>query len=134
MKDIELIKNHLQQAITLAQKVGFSNAYNFDLEDFTYNLEKYVDELNDIGDFEVYPDELEEGFIRMNQLAGVITEGQAKKMMEILDGETSSSSQKSINLLIKNLNSDLDKIREKYIGKLTRNTIKDAFNNQIGKV
>jgi hypothetical protein len=72
--------------------------------------------------------------IRMNQLDGIITEGQTKKMMEILDGETSSSSQKSINLLIKNLNSDLDKIREKYIGKLTRNTIKDAFNNQIGKV
>lgn len=36
--------------------------------------------------------------------------------------------------LIKNLRVDLTKIREKYKGKLTRNTIKDEFNSQIGKI
>ena len=58
MKEIDLIKSHLQQAMDLAKKVGFENAYNFDLEDFTYTLEKYVDELNDIENFEVYHDEI----------------------------------------------------------------------------
>jgi hypothetical protein len=51
-----------------------------------------------------------------------------------LKEETSSSSQESINLLMKNLESDLDKIRKKYIGKLTRNTIKDALRDCIDKV
>lgn len=58
MKEIDLIKNHLQQAMDLAKKVGFENAYNFDLENFTYTLEGYVDELNDIENFEVYHDEI----------------------------------------------------------------------------
>ena len=58
MKEIDLIKNHLQQAMDLAKKVGFENAHNFDLEDFTYTLEGYVDELNDIENFEVYEDEI----------------------------------------------------------------------------
>ena len=36
--------------------------------------------------------------------------------------------------LIKKLRIELDRIREKYNGKLTRNTIKDEFNYQIGKI
>jgi hypothetical protein len=36
--------------------------------------------------------------------------------------------------LIKKLRIELDGIREKYNGKLTRNTIKDEFNYQIGKI
>jgi hypothetical protein len=36
--------------------------------------------------------------------------------------------------LIEKLRSELDQIREKYRGKLTRNTIRDEFNDQIGKI
>lgn len=38
------------------------------------------------------------------------------------------------NSLIMKLRSELDEIRKKYKGKLTRNTIKDEFKAQIGKV
>jgi succinate dehydrogenase/fumarate reductase flavoprotein subunit len=41
---------------------------------------------------------------------------------------------KDINSLIKKLRQDLDKIRKEYEGKLTRNTIKDEFKEQIGKI
>ena len=46
----------------------------------------------------------------------------------------STAQEKAIKLLIKNLNSDLDRIREKYTGKLRRSTIKDALERQYGKV
>jgi hypothetical protein len=46
----------------------------------------------------------------------------------------SPDSEKAIKLLIKNLNSDLDKIRKKYTGKLRRNTIKDALEKQHAKI
>ena len=36
--------------------------------------------------------------------------------------------------LIEKLRSELDVIRQRYNGKLSRNTIKDEFNYQIGKV
>ena len=36
--------------------------------------------------------------------------------------------------LIEKLRIELDEIRKKYSGKLTRNTIKDEFNYQIGKI
>jgi uncharacterized tellurite resistance protein B-like protein len=106
MKEIELIKKNLQQVIALAEKVGFENAYNFDLEDFTSTLENYLDELNEIGDFEIYSDEIDEGFIRINQLAGTINESQAKKLRQIIKEEISKASGE---------NKSLKKYIEKYI-------------------
>jgi hypothetical protein len=44
------------------------------------------------------------------------------------------SNQLNSDQLIEKLRIELDKIREKYSGKLTRNTIKDEFNHQIGKI
>jgi hypothetical protein len=56
MKPIEQLKSLLQQAIVLAEN-NIDQAHNFDLEDFNHVLESYVDELNEIGNFETYPDE-----------------------------------------------------------------------------
>jgi hypothetical protein len=56
MKPIEQIKSLLQQVIVLA-KNNIDQAHNFDLEDFSHVLESYVDELNEIGNFETYPNE-----------------------------------------------------------------------------
>ena len=56
MKPIEQLKSLLQQAIVIAE-TNIDHAHNFDLEDFSQVLEGYVDELNEIGDFETYPDE-----------------------------------------------------------------------------
>ena len=56
MKPIEQIKTLLQQVIVLAEN-NIDQAHNFDLEDFSHVLESYVDELNEIGNFETYPDE-----------------------------------------------------------------------------
>jgi len=54
----ELVKI-LEQAIELAnQNIG--KADNFDLEDLAQTLENYVDDLNEIEEFEVYDDEDEE--------------------------------------------------------------------------
>jgi hypothetical protein len=53
MKPIEQIKTLLQQVIVLAEN-NIDQAHNFDLEDFSHVLENYVDELNEIGDFETY--------------------------------------------------------------------------------
>jgi hypothetical protein len=53
----ELVKI-LEQAIELAnQNIG--KADNFDLEDFAQTLENYVDELNEIEEFETYDDDEE---------------------------------------------------------------------------
>jgi hypothetical protein len=46
----------LQQAIKLADE-NIYEADNFDLVDFSQTLEKYVDELNEIGSFETYMQE-----------------------------------------------------------------------------
>ena len=46
----------------------------------------------------------------------------------------SSINESDTNSLILKLRSELDEIRKKYQGKLTRNTIKDEFEEQIGKV
>lgn len=56
MKPIEQLKSLLQQAAALAE-ANVDNAHNFDLEDLSQVLESYVDELNEIGDFETYDDE-----------------------------------------------------------------------------
>jgi len=50
----ELIKL-LKQAISLAD-ANRKKADNFDLEDFSQTLDKYIDDLNDIGKFEKYED------------------------------------------------------------------------------
>ena len=83
MNEIEKLKLHLKQAMEIAE-ANIEKAENIDLVDMAQTLESFIDELNDIGDFEIYG-ELDEGFIRMNQLAGVITENQAKKMLTILN-------------------------------------------------
>jgi hypothetical protein len=46
----------------------------------------------------------------------------------------SPAAKKAEKLLIKNLNSDLDKIREKYTNKLRRGDIKYALEKQYAKV
>jgi hypothetical protein len=53
--------------------------------------------------------------IRMNQLAGIITEGQAKKMMEVLDENkvTSQSTQQHINESFEDLLQQLTTMAEK---------------------
>ena len=56
MTPIEQLKSLLRQAIELAE-ANIDNAHNFDLEDLSQVLEGYVDELNEIGNFETYPDE-----------------------------------------------------------------------------
>jgi cob(I)alamin adenosyltransferase len=54
----ELVKI-LEQAIELAnQNIG--KAHNFDLEGLSQMLDSYVDDLNEIEEFEVYDDEDEE--------------------------------------------------------------------------
>jgi hypothetical protein len=64
--------------------------------------------------------ELNESIKQFQKLAGIIKE-------EI-------TNQLNSDQLIEKLRIELDGIREKYNGKLTRNTIKDEFNYQIGKI
>ena len=54
--------------------------------------------------------------------------------LNISDVISSINDDKDTNSLIEKLRQDLDKIRKKYEGKLTRNTIKDEFEEQIGKI
>lgn len=51
----ELVKI-LEQAIELANQ-NIDKAHNFDLVDLAQTLENYVDELNEIEEFELYDDE-----------------------------------------------------------------------------
>jgi len=51
----ELVKI-LKQAIKLADQ-NIDKAHNFDLVDFSQTLENYVDELNEIENFETYDDD-----------------------------------------------------------------------------
>jgi predicted translin family RNA/ssDNA-binding protein len=55
MKPKDLVKI-LEQAIKLADQ-NIYKVDNFDLEDFSQRLEKYVDELNEIKEFEKYDDD-----------------------------------------------------------------------------
>lgn len=50
------------------------------------------------------------------------------------DENLNISDENDTNSLIMKLRSELDEIREKYKGILNRNTIKDEFEEQIGKV
>jgi hypothetical protein len=59
--------------------------------------------------------------LRMQMLAGIITEGQYKE-------------ENDTNSLIMGLKNELDEIRERYQGKLTRNTIRDEFREQMDKI
>jgi hypothetical protein len=59
--------------------------------------------------------------LRMQMLAGIITENQYKE-------------ENDTNSLIMGLRNELDEIREKYQGKLTRNTIRDEFREQMDKI
>jgi len=46
----------LNQAKSLAE-ANIEKADNFDLEDLSYKLEEYIDELNGIEEFETYDDD-----------------------------------------------------------------------------
>jgi hypothetical protein len=95
MKDIEKLKLSLKQAMEIAE-ANIEKAENIDLVDMAQTLESFIDELNDIGDFESY-NELAEKLL-LQKRAGIITEGQARKMMEVLDkNEESITSFKSIS-------------------------------------
>jgi len=92
MNEIEKLKTHLKQAMAVA-KANISKAENIDLEDMYWNLDSFITELNNIGDFESYGDddddeelpdiqEIAERLI-MQKRAGIITEGQyIKKLKE----------------------------------------------------
>lgn len=57
MEPKDLVKI-LKQAIKLADK-NIGKVDNFDLEDFSQTLDRYVDELNGIKKFETYDDDEE---------------------------------------------------------------------------
>jgi hypothetical protein len=54
---VNVLKMLLNQAIKVADD-NISKADNFDLEAFSNVLEKYVDKLNKVKEFETYTDEL----------------------------------------------------------------------------
>ena len=58
MNEIEKLKLHLKQAMEIAS-ANIEKAENIDLEDMAQTLESFIDELDNIGDFETY-DELQE--------------------------------------------------------------------------
>jgi hypothetical protein len=51
MNEIEKLKLHLKQAMEIAE-ANIEKAENIDLVDMAQTLESFIDELNDIGDFE----------------------------------------------------------------------------------
>jgi hypothetical protein len=55
MNTIEKMKDLLNQVKQLADD-NIENAHNFDLEDFSQVIENYIDELEEIEDFETYED------------------------------------------------------------------------------
>ena len=69
MNEIEKLKLHLKQAMEIAE-ANIEKAENIDLENIAQTLESFIDELNDIGDFETY-DELQEKLI-LQKRAGII--------------------------------------------------------------
>jgi hypothetical protein len=69
MNEIEKLKLHLKQAMEIAE-ANIEKAENIDLVDMAQTLESFIDELNDIGDFETYG-ELQEKLI-LQKRAGII--------------------------------------------------------------
>ena len=69
MNQIEKLKLHLKQAMEIAE-ANIEKAENIDLVDMAQTLESFIDELNDIGDFETYG-ELQEKLI-LQKRAGII--------------------------------------------------------------
>ncbi len=69
MNEIEKLKLHLKQAMEIAE-ANIRKAENIDLENMAQTLESFIDELNDIGDFEIY-DELQEKLL-LQKRAGII--------------------------------------------------------------
>jgi hypothetical protein len=69
MKDIEKLKLSLKQAMEIAE-ANIEKAENIDLVDMAQTLESFIDELNDIGDFESY-NELAEKLL-LQKRAGII--------------------------------------------------------------
>jgi hypothetical protein len=69
MNEIEKLKLHLKQAMEIAE-ANIRKAENIDLENMAQTLESFIDELNDIGEFETY-DELQEKLL-LQKRAGII--------------------------------------------------------------
>ena len=69
MNEIEKLKLALKQAMETAE-ANIEKAENIDLENMAQTLESFIDDLNDIGDFETY-DELQERLI-LQKRAGII--------------------------------------------------------------
>ena len=69
MNEIEKLKLSLKQAMEIAE-ANISKAENIDLENMAQTLESFIDELNDIGEFETY-DELQEKLL-LQKRAGII--------------------------------------------------------------
>jgi DNA-binding ferritin-like protein len=59
MSDYKQLIQSLKKAAKLAED-NIDKAHNIDLEDMMQQLESYVDELEGIKKFEVYPEEFEE--------------------------------------------------------------------------
>ena len=59
MKPIEKLIQKLIEAKSIAEK-NIDEAHNIDLDDMSQRLDFMIDELKDIGDFEVYEDLVEE--------------------------------------------------------------------------
>ena len=70
MNEIEKLKLSLKQAIEIAE-ANIEKAENIDLEDMAQTLESFIDDLNNIGDFETYDEELQERLI-LQKRAGII--------------------------------------------------------------
>jgi hypothetical protein len=69
MNEIEKLKLSLKQAMEIAE-ANIEKAENIDLENMAQTLESFIDDLNDIGDFEIYG-ELQERLI-LQKRAGII--------------------------------------------------------------
>ena len=69
MNEIEKLKLSLKQAMEIAE-ANIEKAENIDLVDMAQTLESFIDDLNDIGDFEIYG-ELQERLI-LQKRAGII--------------------------------------------------------------
>ena len=69
MNEIEKLKLSLKQAMEIAE-ANIEKAENIDLENMAQTLESFIDELNDIGEFETY-DELQEKLL-LQKRAGII--------------------------------------------------------------
>ena len=69
MNEIEKLKSYLKQAMEIAS-ANIEKAENIDLEDMAQTLESFIDELDNIGDFETYG-ELQEKLL-LQKRAGII--------------------------------------------------------------